>query len=212
MAVAAPVRPVSQHELPMVTGMMGMFIFLGSEVMFFGSLFAAYFYVHLSHATWPPPGTFAVEWQPIPAINTIILLSSGVTMHIGHHAIQKGQRQKLVFWLIVTIVLGALFEVGQGVEFARAYGVSVPLLGSAPAIHLDTNVFASTFFAMTGFHGIHVLGGLCFLLLVLWRTAKGHFDERHHVAVAACAIYWHFVDLVWIFLFGILYLAVTAVH
>jgi cytochrome c oxidase subunit 3 len=178
--------------------MMGMFIFLASEVMFFGGLFATYFYLLGSRAEWPPPGTQAVHWYPIPFINTFLLLSSGVTMHFASDAVQVGRRVRFLGLTLFTIILGALFEAGQAWEFAHA-----KISFSGP------NQFASAFVLMTGFHGLHVMGGLILLLLVLGRGLRGHFTPEHHVFVAAATIYWHFVDVVWIFLFGILYLSIT---
>ena len=198
MAVATVARTEEGDAHGMTVGMMGMFIFLASEVMFFGSLFAAYFYLYGSHLQWPPAGTRAVPVWPVPTINTIVLFGSGVTCHIAHLYIQEGRRQKMIFWLALTIILGAGFEAGQAFEFGRAE------MGYA------TNHFSSAFFTMTGFHGLHVFGGLVFLALVMGRAIKGQFNQQHHVGVAAAAIYWHFVDLVWIFLYGILYLGIAA--
>jgi cytochrome c oxidase subunit 3 len=186
--------------------MMGMYIFLASEVMFFGSLFAVYFYLYGSHLVWPPPppstnNEFYVNWWPIPFVNTIILLSSGVTCHFASDAIAQDNRRRFFILQIATIVLGFLFEFGQLYEFINAF---------QRGLNLTANTFASAFFTMTGFHGAHVLGGLILLILVLYRASRGQFSSRHHVAVAAVTLYWHFVDVVWIFLFGILYLGVTA--
>ena len=198
MAVAELARPPAtpRHE-GLHVGMMGMFIFISSEVMFFGALFAMYFYLTGSHLSWPPIGTRGVPAFPLPTVNTVVLLSSGITCHIAHTAIQRGDRRQLVLWLVMTILLGAAFEVGQVYEFVTAH------------INLTTNQFSSAFFLMTGFHGGHVFGGLIFLTLILGRALNGQFDARHHVGVAACAIYWHFVDVVWIFLYGILYIGAT---
>jgi heme/copper-type cytochrome/quinol oxidase subunit 3 len=102
---------------------------------------------------------------------------------------------------IATIVLGIAFEVGQLYEFIQAFG---------RGLNLTANTFASAFFTLTGFHGAHVLGGLVLLILILFRAYRGQFSSRHHVAVNAVTLYWHFVDVVWFFLFGILYLGVTA--
>ena len=198
MAVAEATRPpITPQHTGLHTGMMGMFIFISSEVMFFGALFAMYFYMTGSHLEWPPRGTRGVPAFPLPTVNTVVLLSSGVTMHIAHTAIQRGNRRQLILWLVATILLGIGFEAGQAYEFATAH------------INFTTNEFASAFFTMTGFHGGHVFGGLVFLTLILGRTLSGQFDARHHVGVAACAIYWHFVDVVWIFLYGILYWGAT---
>ncbi|HZV53237.1 MAG TPA: heme-copper oxidase subunit III [Candidatus Dormibacteraeota bacterium] len=203
MAVAeAPVRPERRPQHPVISpAMMGMYIFLASEVMFFGSLFAMYFYMFGSHPLgWPPPRTIPINWWPLPAANTVILLSSGVTCHYALDSIAHDQRPRFFVLLVSTILLGVAFEVGQGYEFTHAH-ISFSGL----------NQFGSAFFTMTGFHGLHVAGGLVFLLLMLGRALRGHFNGRHHVGFAAATLYWHFVDVVWIFLFGILYLAVTAV-
>ncbi|MEO8745922.1 MAG: heme-copper oxidase subunit III [Candidatus Dormibacter sp.] len=205
MAVAA--LPERQPQYPAIKpGMIGMYIFLASEVMFFGSLFATYFYLYGSHFVWPPPppsstNEFYVNWFPIPLINTFILLSSGVTCHFASDAIAQDKRRRFFILQIATIILGLGFEAGQLIEFISAF---------QRGLNLTANTFASAFFTMTGFHGLHVLGGLILLTLILYRAAKGQFSSRHHVGVAAVTLYWHFVDVVWIFLFGILYLGVTA--
>jgi len=180
--------------------MMGMYIFLASEVMFFGSMFAMYFYLFGSHPfSWPPPDTVPVNWWPIPFFNTVILLSSGVTCHFALEAISHDRRRMFFALLASTIILGVLFEAGQIWEFTHA---QIKFSG--------LNQFGSAFFTMTGFHGAHVAGGLIFLALMLGRALRGQFNSQHHVGFAAATLYWHFVDVVWVFLFGILYLAVTA--
>jgi heme/copper-type cytochrome/quinol oxidase subunit 3 len=183
--------------------MMGMFIFLASEVMFFGSMFAMYFYLFGSHPFgWPPPNTVPVNWYPIPAVNTVVLLSSGLTCHFALEAVAHDRRRTFFILLIGTLILGVLFEAGQIYEFSHAqikFGNTL-------------NTFGSAFFTMTGFHGLHVAGGLVFLTLMLGRALKGQFNSRHHVGFAAATLYWHFVDVVWVFLFGILYLQVTALR
>ena len=206
MAVAT-MRPSASPQYPAIKpGMMGMYIFLASEVMFFGSLFAVYFYLYGSHGTWPPTAPssqpeYYVGWFPIPLINTVVLLSSGVTCHFAADAIARDNRRRFFVLQIATIVLGFAFEFGQLFEFISAFG---------RGLNLTANTFASAFFTMTGFHGAHVLGGLILLILILYRASKGQFSSQHHVGVAAVTLYWHFVDVVWIFLFGILYLGVTA--
>jgi cytochrome c oxidase subunit 3 len=206
MAVAT-MRPEVQPEYPAIKpGMMGMYIFLASEVMFFGSLFAVYFYLYGSHFVWPPPppatsNEFYVNWFPIPFINTFILLSSGVTCHYAAEAIAHDNRRRFFQLQILTILLGFAFEALQLYEFITAFG---------RGLNLTANTFASAFFTLTGFHGAHVLGGLILLILMLFRASKGQFSSQHHVAVNAVTLYWHFVDVVWLFLFGILYLGITA--
>ena len=206
MAVATIQREPTPQYPAIKPGMMGMYIFLASEVMFFGSMFAMYFYLVGSHNTWPPPAPssnpeYYVSWWPIPFVNTIVLLSSGVTCHFALEALSRDNRARFFALQIATIVLGLGFEFGQLYEFINAFG---------RGLNLTANTFASAFFTMTGFHGAHVLGGLILLTLILYRAARGQFSSRNHVGPAAVTLYWHFVDVVWIFLFGILYLGVTA--
>ncbi len=204
MAVAT-MRPEPLPEYPAIKpGMMGMYIFLASEVMFFGSLFATYFYLFGSHIQWPPPppttNEFYVNWYPIPVVNTIVLFSSAFTCHFAADAMAHGSRRRFFVLWIATILLGLGFEFGQLYEFISAFGRGMTL---------TVNSFASAFFIMTGFHGAHVLGGLLLLTLILYRATRGQFSAQHHVGVAAVTLYWHFVDVVWFFLFVILYLGVT---
>jgi cytochrome c oxidase subunit III len=205
MAVATLHQQTGPQYPAIKPGMMGMYIFLASEVMFFGSLFASYFYLYGSHIQWPPPAPsstpeFYVSWWPIPTINTIVLLSSGVTCHFAADSLGLGNRRRFFTLWIATIILGLGFEAGQLYEFIAAFG---------RGLTLTANTFSSAFFVMTGFHGAHVLGGLVLLSIILYRAARGQFSAQHHVGVAAVTLYWHFVDVVWIFLFGILYLGVT---
>jgi cytochrome c oxidase subunit III len=204
MAVAS-IRPEQTPQYPAIKpGMTGMYIFLASEVMFFGSLFAVYFYLYGSHIVWPPPppttSEFYVNWYPVPVINTIVLFSSAFTCHFGADALARDNRRRFYLLWTATILLGLAFEFGQLYEFISAFG---------RGMSLTSNSFASAFFIMTGFHGAHVLGGLVLLTLILYRAAKGQFSSQHHVGVAAVTLYWHFVDVVWFFLFTILYVGVA---
>jgi cytochrome c oxidase subunit 3 len=206
MAVATMHQAEAAPEYPAIKpGMMGMYIFLASEVMFFGSLFATYFYLYGSHIQWPPPAPtttpeFYVNWYPVPVINTILLFSSAFTCHFGASALANGNRRRFFLLWTGTIVLGLAFEFGQLYEFISAFG---------RGLNLTTNSFSSAFFIMTGFHGAHVLGGLILLALILYRASRGQFSPQHHVGVAAVTLYWHFVDVVWFFLFVILYLGIA---
>ena len=206
MAVAT-LRPEPAPQYPAIKpGMMGMYIFLASEVMFFGSLFAMYFYLYGSSGRWPPPAPsstpeYYVSWLGVPVANTVFLLSSGVTCHFGLEALAHDNRRRFFILWISTIILGLVFELGQLYEFINAFN---------RGLNLTANTFASAFFTMTGFHGAHVLGGLILLTLILYRAARGQFNSRNHVGPAAVTLYWHFVDVVWIFLFGILYVGITA--
>src|ERR1700704_1237078 len=206
MAVAT-MRHEQEPQYPAIKpGRMGMYIFLASEVMFFGSLFAVYFYLYGPLLVWPPPppsnaNEFYVNWYPIPVINTVVLFSSAFTCHFGLEALRHDNRRRFFVLWTSTILLGLAFEFGQLYEFIAAF---------ERGLNLTANTFASSFFIMTGFHGAHVLGGLVLLTLILYRAAKGQFSSQHHVGPAAVTLYWHFVDVVWFFLFGILYLGVTA--
>jgi len=205
MAVASMQREPTPQYPAIKPGMMGMYIFLASEVMFFGSLFATYFYLFGSHPTWPPPAPastpeYYVRWDGIPAINTVVLLSSGVTCHFALDALAHDNRRRFFILQIITIVLGIGFELGQLYEFISAF---------ERGLTLTANTFASAFFTMTGFHGGHVLGGLILLILILYRASRGQFSSKNHVGPAAVTLYWHFVDIVWVFLFLILYFGVT---
>jgi cytochrome c oxidase subunit 3 len=197
---------------------MGWFIF--SEVMFFAAFFGALFYVrNLSvpdlgsltsklvwpdyTAAWPTVGPYIREqFTPmgamgIPLLNTIILLSSGFTLTVAHHALKSDHRGKLKLFLFVTIVLGALFLSFQAYEYMHAY--------SELNLKLSTGVYGSTFFMLTGFHGAHVTVGAIMLTVMLVRILRGHFTPDHHFAFEAASWYWHFVDVVWLLLFVLVY-------
>ena len=191
-------------------GMWAVILFISSEVMFFGALFTTYFFLRARIPEWQPIFQRCAEecekphWNstttifgaavPLVAINTIALLASSVTMQLAVNAIRKGDRRALRNWLIPTVVLGAWFISGQLYEYTR--------LGFLP----DNGIFAGVFFTLTGFHGAHVTGGILMNALVLFRTIKGQFSAQRHLAVEAASIYWHFVDVVWIGLFTIIYI------
>ena len=182
-------------------GMWAVILFISSEAFFFGALFTTYFFLRSRIPSWEPVFGEKPSWQvdPIlgiglPTLNTIELLVSSVTMQLAVNAIKRGDRNGLRNWLIPTLVLGVLFLVGQGYEYTR--------LGFLPR----DGIFAGVFFTLTGFHGAHVTGGVIFNAICLFRTLKGQFSEQRHLAVEAASIYWHFVDVVWIGLFGAIYL------
>jgi cytochrome c oxidase subunit 3 len=195
--------------------------FIFSEVMFFGAFFGALFYARsismpwlgdLDHKIiWPD---FAAHWGsvgpagtveefttmgpfPIPTINTALLLSSGVTLTISHHALRAGHRAKTAFWLFATIVLGATFMGFQAYEYMHAY--------TELNLKLTSGIYGSTFFMLTGFHGFHVTMGAIMLSVVLYRVMKGHFTPEHHFGFEGAAWYWHFVDVVWLGLYVVIY-------
>ncbi|MBN8887008.1 MAG: cytochrome c oxidase subunit 3 [Rudaea sp.] len=205
---------------------MGMMWFIFSEVMFFAAFFGALFYARALSVpwiggegdgaltnfflwkgyapAWPTngPGSIGGAFETIPAwgvplLNTLILLTSGVTITIAHHALRAGKRTQLMIFLGLTILLGCTFLYFQAHEYMEAYGQLNLTLGSG--------VYGSTFFMLTGFHGLHVTLGTVMLIVIWLRCAKGHFDRDHHFGFEAVAWYWHFVDVVWLGLFLFVY-------
>jgi cytochrome c oxidase subunit 3 len=175
--------------------LLGMILFISSEVIFFGSLFGAYFTIRGRAGTWPPEGTPEMSLIA-PLIFSAALISSSYTVHRASAAIKRGDRNGLGTWLAATIALGGIFLAGQGWEYSHLV---------AEGFEMDFNVFATLFFTMTGFHGLHVFGGLVALLIVLAKARRGDFSAERHGGVEAAAYYWHFVDAVWVFLFTVLY-------
>jgi len=139
-----------------------------------------------------------MSWLGLPVINALILLTSGVTVTIAHHAIKDGDRKKMVRWLLATVVLGFLFVALQVLEYKEAY--------SHLNLKLTTGIYGSTFFMLTGFHGFHVTMGAVILLFVMLRGTRNHFSATNHFAFEAAAWYWHFVDVVWLGLFIFVYI------
>ncbi len=195
--------------------------FIFSEVMFFGAFFGALFYARaitmpwladLDHKLlWPdfagvwgnigPAGTIekfeTMGPFPIPTINTALLLTSGVTLTISHHALRANERSKAALWLFLTVLLGATFMGFQAYEYIHAY--------HELNLKLTSGIYGSTFFMLTGFHGFHVTMGGIMLSVVLYRLMKGHFTPDHHFALEGAAWYSHFVDVVWLGLYVVVY-------
>ncbi|MGQ0544156.1 MAG: cytochrome c oxidase subunit 3 [Betaproteobacteria bacterium] len=199
----------------------GMSLFIFSEVMFFAAFFGALFWARVISvpdlatiesnalvwpgfgAHWPSAGpAFLEKFQTmgawgLPALNTALLLSSGVTVTFAHWALIRDDRPKLLVWLALTILLGATFLGVQAYEYGHAY--------SDLNLKLSTGVYGSTFFMLTGFHGFHVTVGAIMLTVIWFRCLKGHFKPDHHFAFEGVAWYWHFVDVVWLGLFIFVY-------
>ena len=184
----------------------GMIMFIASEVMFFVAWFWAYFDVALfpgeaiqalrveaTGGQWPPESIATFDPWHLPLLNTLILLTSGTTVTWAHHALLEGNRRDLIRGLALTVALGALFTALQAYEYSHA------------AFGFREGIYPSTFYMATGFHGFHVLVGTIFLLVCLIRAMKGHFKQDHHFGFEAAAWYWHFVDVVWLFLFAAIY-------
>jgi cytochrome c oxidase subunit 3 len=192
MSAEAPTRRQGGFPIPLV----GMLLFISSEVMFFGGLFATYFSSRASFAgAWgPPSGAPELEILPVPLVITIILLTSSLTMHLGVRAIARGRSAALRMWLAITLGLGIVFLAGQVYDYTTlGFGIS-------------DGVYGTVFYTLTGFHGAHVFGGVVGLIILTARAGQGQFSARNHVAVEAVSYYWHFVDVVWVALFTTLYI------
>ena len=195
------------HSLPVQISMRyGMVLFIASEVMFFAAWFWAFFNASLFptaaiDGTWPPPGVIPFNPWELPFLNTLILLTSGVTVTWAHHALIEGNREHLLQGLGLTILLGATFTCIQAFEYSHA-AFSFAFVDGQPG---KGGIYPTTFFMATGFHGFHVIVGTTFLSVCFWRAYKGHFKPDHHFGFEAAAWYWHFVDVVWLFLFTCIY-------
>nr|YP_010349991.1 cytochrome c oxidase subunit III [Clithon corona]UOH96861.1 cytochrome c oxidase subunit 3 [Clithon corona]URF21489.1 cytochrome c oxidase subunit III [Clithon corona] len=176
----------------------GMILFIVSEVCFFFAFFWAYFHSSLAPtpelgSCWPPVGINPLNPFEVPLLNTAVLLASGVTVTWAHHALMEGDRVNGIQGLIATVVLGVYFTFLQGGEYYEA------------PFTIADGVYGSAFFVATGFHGLHVLIGSSFLLVCLVRVWTQHFSPTHHFGFEAAAWYWHFVDVVWLFLYLSIY-------
>nr|YP_010691269.1 cytochrome c oxidase subunit III [Drosophila equinoxialis]WBU93828.1 cytochrome c oxidase subunit III [Drosophila equinoxialis] len=176
----------------------GMILFILSEVLFFVSFFWAFFHSSLSPAielgaSWPPMGIISFNPFQIPLLNTAILLASGVTVTWAHHSLMESNHSQTTQGLFFTVLLGIYFTILQAYEYIEA------------PFTIADSVYGSTFYMATGFHGIHVLIGTTFLLICLLRHLNNHFSKNHHFGFEAAAWYWHFVDVVWLFLYITIY-------
>ena len=195
----------------------GMIMFIMQEAMFFVGWFWMFFELGLFHKvrtkwntdilddaagyeSWPPPQIETIDPWHLPLTNTIVLLLSGTTVTWAHHALVHGKRKEAKWGLFLTIALGILFTFLQGVEYMEAFAHR-----DDSSFWLSTNVYGSAFFLATGFHGLHVLIGTIFLLVCYLRMLKGGFKPEKHFGFEAAAWYWHFVDVVWLFLFAFVY-------
>ena len=216
----------------------GMILFIASEVMFFAAFFWAFFdnflyatqanqiwRVHANGDTWPPSYIHVFNAWDLPFMNTLILLLSGVTVTWAHHALKEGNRRDLMRGLAATVVLGLCFTTLQVVEyssapfsFQRAFNSGCDMSNLIATCKLiGGGSYPSTFFMATGFHGFHVIVGTIFLAVCFFRAKAGHFKPEQHFGFEAAAWYWHFVDVVWLFLFFCIYVfgsagAPIAVH
>ncbi len=201
--------------------------FIFSEVMFFGAFFTALWWMRAHSvpalggvdnallwpdfkAAWPTsgpgitasPGGIIEPFQTmgpfwLPTINTALLLTSGVTLTIAHHLLREGKRAQTILWMWITVILGATFVAVQGYEYFHAY--------TDLNLKLSSGAYGSTFFMLTGFHGFHVIVGMLMLLFITLRLMAGHFTADRHFGFEGAAWYWHFVDVVWLFLYTLVY-------
>nr|YP_009740490.1 cytochrome c oxidase subunit 3 [Athetis pallidipennis]QID03229.1 cytochrome c oxidase subunit 3 [Athetis pallidipennis] len=188
-----------KHTILVTKGLRwGMILFIVSEIFFFISFFWAFFHSSLAPnieigAIWPPTGIIPFNPFQIPLLNTIILISSGVSVTWAHHAIMENNNSQMTQGLFITIILGIYFTMLQAYEYFEA------------PFTIADSIYGSTFFMATGFHGLHVIIGTLFLIVCLIRHLNNHFSSNHHFGFEAAAWYWHFVDVVWLFLYISIY-------
>jgi len=186
---------LGNHTLAVQRGLnMGVALFIVSEALFFLAIFWAYFHSALSPtvelgAQWPPAGIEAINAFELPLLNTVLLLGSGVTITYSHHSLIQGNRNGALLGAIFTVFLAMIFTGFQGVEY------------SVSSFTISDGAYGSCFYFGTGFHGIHVIIGTIFLAVGFWRILAYHLTENHHLGFEAGILYWHFVDVVWLFLF-----------
>nr|YP_097134.1 cytochrome c oxidase subunit III [Plethodon elongatus]AAU20571.1 cytochrome c oxidase subunit III [Plethodon elongatus] len=187
------------HTTPVQKGLRyGMILFITSEVLFFFGFFWAFYNSSLAPTPelgeyWPPTGVIPLDPFEVPLLNTAVLLASGVTVTWAHHSIMVGNRKEAIQSLFLTVMLGLYFTVLQATEYYET------------SFAIADGVYGSTFFVATGFHGLHVIIGSIFLLICLLRQINFHFTSDHHFGFEAAAWYWHFVDVVWLFLYVSIY-------
>jgi cytochrome c oxidase subunit III len=192
--IAAESQHDSHHEAHPDHRIFGLIVFLVAEGMIFLGLFIAYLAFRAMSPEWPPAGTPKLELL-LPGVNTIVLIASSLVIHQADTAIKKNDVKGLQLWFAITALMGIVFLGGQLYEYSHL------------EFGLRTNLFASTFYVLTGFHGLHVTVGVLLILAVLWRSIKSeHYGTNNHFGVEAAEIYWHFVDVIWIILFILLYL------
>ena len=190
---------IGNHTLAVQKGLnLGVALFIVSEALFFLGIFWAFFHSALSPtvelgAQWPPKGIEAVNPFELPLLNTVILLSSGVTVTYAHHSLIQGNRNGALYGLIYTVLLAIVFTALQAIEY------------SVSSFTMSDGTYGSCFYFGTGFHGLHVIIGTAFIAVGLWRVLAYHSTENHHLGLESSILYWHFVDIVWLFLFLSIY-------
>ena len=186
---AAPIHYSSRIS----PGIVGIFLFLGSEIMLFGSFFTVYFFDRVVNHTHPWPPTPFERPVFVAGVNTLILVTSSFTMHWATQSVKRGNRAGLQAGMVLTFLLGLTFLLTQVIEYHRI------------GFNTGDQSFAATFFGLTGLHGCHVLIGLTILLAMTIRSFRGHFSPEHHQGIEIGGIYWHFVDVMWIIVYVTVY-------
>jgi cytochrome c oxidase subunit 3 len=190
---------LGDHTLAVQKGLnIGVILFIVSEGLFFMGIFWAFFHSALTPtvelgAQWPPMGIEPINPFELPLLNTVILLSSGATVTFAHHSLIQGKRKGALYGSIATIILAIVFTALQGIEY------------SVSSFTISDGAFGTCFFFGTGFHGLHVIIGTIFLTIAFWRIYAYHLTNNHHVGFEAGILYWHFVDVVWLFLYVSIY-------
>jgi cytochrome c oxidase subunit 3 len=190
---------LGNHTMAVQKGLnLGVALFITSEALFFLAIFWAYFHSSLSPtvevgAQWPPMGINAINPFELPALNTVILLASGVTVTYAHHSVIEGNRSGALYGLVFTMILAVIFTICQGIEY------------TVSSFTISDGTYGSCFYFGTGFHGLHVIIGTAFIAVGYWRTLAYHVTDHHHLGLEASILYWHFVDVVWLFLFISIY-------
>jgi cytochrome c oxidase subunit 3 len=190
---------LGNHTMAVQKGLnLGIGLFIVSEGLFFLAIFWAYFHSSLAPtvevgAQWPPLGINAINPFELPALNTVILLASGVTVTYAHHSMIQGNRSGTLYGLVFTLILATIFTVCQGIEYAVS------------SFTISDGTYGSCFYFGTGFHGLHVIIGTAFIAVGFWRCMAYHLTDHHHIGLEGGILYWHFVDVVWLFLFLSIY-------
>ena len=207
--MAAHGASIPGRKEPVTNSMLGFILFIASEVMFFGGLFAAYFIARADSPQWPPTdvlermkelGTASSPTAELhleillPLIATVLLVLSSVTIQFSVMQIARGNKTGMIWFLFISLVLAVIFLIMQMYDYTLLEFTS------------GDTIFGTTFYTLTGFHGAHVAGGAIFMLVVMMRGLGGQITEKNHEALEACSIYWHFVDVVWIILFVTIYI------
>ncbi len=218
MAHPAVMRPPAQREIgaDVYNEKLGMWVFLGSEVMFFTALIGSYIILRVgAPEAWADPNEILAV--PITAVNTFLLICSSVTMVKAFASVQEDNQEALKWWLVATVIIGAAFVGVQMYEYSQLVHEGFVPSGYVPGSELaeraahgelpaSVGIYGSSFYTMTGFHGFHVSAGVICLSFVTWKAFRGKYSAADHRGVEVIGLYWHFVDLVWIILFTIVYL------